>query len=160
MPPKKKASNKTDTPKGKELFDFINMIYQDQSIEAFDNMTDAEKKKYKNSRYMIHRFLSMNPMYTPIINALQQYTNLPERQHYMFLTNMIPKGRQFNKYIKGDKEERYESWLIELVAKYFNVSSTEAGIYLDIYYEHDRGALRFLCEMHGIDSKQLKKAKL
>jgi len=73
---------------------------------------------------------------------------------------MLPKGRQFNKYIKGQKEDTYESWLVELVSKYFNVSTVEATTYLDIYYEHNRGALRILCELHGIDSKQLKKAKL
>jgi len=37
MPPKKKTQ--TDAPKGKELFDFINMIYQDQRMESFDEMT-------------------------------------------------------------------------------------------------------------------------
>ncbi len=158
MPPKKKTQ--TDAPKGKELFDFINMIYQDQRMQSFDEMTDAEKKKYKNSKYMIHRFLSMNPSYAPIVNALQKYTSIPERVHYMFLTSMLPKGRQFNKYIKGQKEDTYESWLVELVSKYFNVSTVEATTYLDIYYEHNRGALRILCELHGIDSKQLKKAKL
>lgn len=158
MPPKKKAQ--TDTPKGKELFDFINMIYQDQRLESFDEMTDSEKKKYKNSKYMIHRFLSMNPSYAPIVNTLQKYTNISERAHYMFLSTMLPKGKQFNKYIKGSKDEKYESWLVDLVAKYFSVSSVEATGYLDIYYEQNRGALRLLCEMHGVDLKLIKKAKL
>lgn len=157
MPPKKKAPSEN---KGKELFDFINMIYQDQTLESFDGMTDAEKKKYKNSKYMIHRFLSMNPAYAPIVNVIQKYPNIPERAHYMFLVGMLPKGRQFNKYIKGQKEEIYETWLVDLVSKYFNVSLSEATTYLDIYYEHNKGALRLLCELYGIDSKQMKKAKL
>jgi len=157
MPPKKKVVTES---KGKELFDFINMIQQDQRIESFDDMTDAEKKKYKNSRYMIHRFLSMNPAYAQIVNYAQKYTSMPDRVHYMFLTSMIPRARQFNKYIKGSKEEKYETWLVDIVARYFLVSTTEAIQYLDIYYDRNKTALRSLCELHGVDSKLLKKAKL
>jgi hypothetical protein len=159
MAPKKK-STETVKEKSKELFDFINMIYQDQSIESFDNMTDAEKKKYKNSKYMIHRFLSMNPMFAPIVNAVQKYTNMPERAHYMFLTSMIPKGRQFNKYIKGQSEDKYEDWMIQLVANHYHISYNEAIVYLNIYCAEHKDALRSLCEKYGVDPKLIKKAKL
>lgn len=157
--PKKKVQTDT-TNKGKELFDFLNGITTDQSMNFFDTLTDAEKKKYKNSRYMIHRFLSMNPSYAQVVNAVQQYTNIPERAHYMFLTSMLPKGRQYNKYIKGEKDERYEAWLVDIVSKHFNVSHTEAIQYLEIYYNHNKEALTMLCKSYGIDSKMLKKAKL
>ena len=161
MPPKKKVAKKTtDTPKGKELFDFVNAILADQSIGFFEGLTDAEKKKYKNSRYMIHRFLSMNPAYAPIVNIIQKYTNMPDKVHYMFLTNMLPKGRQFNKYIKSAAEEKYEGWLIELVAKKYNVSLAEATTYLDIYYTQNKDALVRLCNEYGVDQKLMKKAKL
>lgn len=161
MPPKKKlVSTEPKEHKGKELFDFVNMIQQDGKLSSFDNMTDAEKKKYKTSRYMIHRFLSMNPAYSPVVNAVQKYTQMPERAHYQFLTGIIPKSRQFNKYIKGSKDDRYESWLVDLVANHNNVSKVEAITYLDIYYHHDKNALREICQMYGIDSKTLKKVKL
>lgn len=157
MPPKKKVAAEN---KGKELFDFINMIYQDQSIESFNSMTDTEKKKYKNSKYMIHRFLSMNSKYAPFVNYIQKYTSIPEKVHYLFFTHTLPKGRQFNKYIKGDKEEKYESWLIDIVTKHFNVSRAEASNYLEIYYTHNKAELITLCTNYGIDNKLLKKAKL
>jgi alpha-D-ribose 1-methylphosphonate 5-triphosphate diphosphatase PhnM len=161
MPPKKKVTKKaTDTSKGKELFDFIRMIQEDQSVQSFDGMTDAEKKKYHQSRWMIHRFLSMNAAYSPIVNIIQKYTNMPDKLHYMFLTNMLPKGRQFNKYIKSAAEEKYEGWLIELVAKKFNVSLAEATTYLDIYYAQNKEALVRLCNAYGVDKKLIKKAKL
>lgn len=146
--------------KSKELFDFLNGVTTDQSTEFFDTLTDVEKKTYKYSKYMLHRFLSMNVNYAPIVNVLQQYTNVPERQHYLFLTNMLPKGKQFNKYIKGSKETKYESWLIDLVASHFYVSTKEAVEYIEIYYMHNKTALRELCEKYGIDKKQLKTAKL
>ena len=160
MPPKKKAAKQSTAPKSKELFDFINAIYQDQSIEFFEGLNDAEKKKYKNSRYMIHRFISMNPSFAPIVNIIQKYTSMPDKIHYMFLTSMLPKGRQFNKYIKSTAEEKYEGWLVELVAKKFNVSVAEATTYLDIYYSQNKEALVRLCNEYGVDPKVIKKLKL
>lgn len=157
---KKKKTEELSINKGKELFDFIDMVYVDQRMSTFDSMTDEEKKRYKNSKYMIHRFLSMNPVYSQVVNVIQKYTQIPERMHYLFLTSMLPKGKQYNKYIKGDKETKYEGWLVDLLVKHFGVSKAEAINYLDIYYEKNRPALRLLCELYGIDSKVLKKAKL
>ena len=144
----------------KDLFELLNGIYTDQSQEFFDALTDAEKKTYKNSRYMINRFISMNPAHAPVVNVIQKYTNIPERAHYLFLTHMLPKGKQYNKYIKGSKDDRYESWLIDIVVKHFNVSRTEAIQYLEIYYTSNKEALVMLCKNYGVDSKTLKKAKL
>jgi hypothetical protein len=158
--PKKQKTEEPKVEKGKELFDFLNMIYQDQRLSSFDEMSEADMKKYKYSRYMMHRFLSMNPAYSPLINALQKYTQMPDRAHYQFLTNVIPRGRQFNKYIKGDKDEKYEKWLIELIASHYHVSKAEAIGYIELYYRDNKDALRTLCEMYGIDKKELKKVKL
>jgi formate dehydrogenase maturation protein FdhE len=157
--PKKKVQTE-QTNKGKELFDFLNGITTDQSKAFFDNLTDVEKKKYKTSRYMIHRFLSMNVNYAQVVNALQQYSNIPDKAHYQFLTGMLPKGKQYNKYIKGDKDERYEAWLVQLVAKHYSVSTVEASQYLDILYSHNKEELKTLCKSYGIDDKQIKKLKL
>lgn len=158
--PKKQKAEEAPVEKGKELFDFLNMVYQDQRTSSFDEMNDADKKKYKYSRYMMHRFLSMNPAYSPLVNELQKFTAIPERAHYLFLTNVIPRGRQFNKYIKGAREDLYESWLVNLVANHFHVSRVEAIEYLTIYYRDDKDSLRELCTMYGIDKKMLKSAKL
>ncbi len=151
---------KTNGNQGKELFDFIAGINENQTTEFFDSLTESERKKYKASRYMIHRFLSMNSNYLPVVDELQKYTGIPDRCHYLFLTNILPRGRQFNKYIKGNKEGKYEKWLVDLVAKHFHVSTVEAIQYIEIYYLHDKSGLRELCEKYGIDSKTLKKVKL
>jgi hypothetical protein len=123
-------------------------------------MSDADKKAYKNSRFMMHRFLSMNPHYLPIVNEAQKYTGIPDRAHYLFLTSLIPRGKQYNKYIKGAKEDKYEKWLVDIVAKHFHISKSEAVQYIEIYYNHDKRALREVCLMYGIDDKTLKKVKL
>ena len=109
---------------------------------------------------MMHRFLSMNVNYAPIVNALQKYPTIPDRAHYQFLTNILPRGKQYNKYIKGSRSSLYEDWLVELVAKHYQVSKVEATTYLEIYYTQNKDGLRELCEQYGIDKKQLKQAKL
>jgi len=154
------TKKKSETPKGKDLFEFINGIYMDQRPDFFDELTDGEKKKYKNSKYMIHRFLSMNHVLSPIVNAVQKYTNMPERVHYLFLSSMIPRGKQYNKYIKGKSEDKYEDWLIQLVANHYHISWNEAIVYLNIYCAEHKDALRSLCEKYGVDPKLIKKAKL
>lgn len=146
--------------KEKELFDFLNGIHLDQTCEFYDTLSDSEKKKYRYARYMMHRFLSMKPDYAPIVNALQMYSGIPDRAHYLFLANVIPRGKQFNKYVKGSKEEKYEKWLVELVGKHYHVSKAEAIQYLEIYYQSNKAALKDLCQLYGVDTKQMKKAKL
>jgi hypothetical protein len=155
------AKKKTEvSEKGKELFDFLHAVTADQSMQFFDGLNDADKKKYKYSRYMLHRFLSMNVNYAPVVNELQKYPSIPDRAHYQFLTNILPRGKQYNKYIKGSRDEKYEKWLVELVAKHYQVSKVEAITYLEIYYTQNKTGLRELCEMYGIDKKELKKVKL
>jgi hypothetical protein len=148
--------------KTKGLFDFIRIIQEDQRLTSFDELSDVEKKTYKNSKYMIHRFLSMQPSYAPIVNAIQKYTNIPARAHYQFLTSILPKGKQYNKYIKAAtaRGDEYEDWLIQLVVKHYEVSINTAVIYLNIYYASNRDELKTLCETYAVDPKLIKKAKL
>lgn len=161
MPRKKKQEPSTEpVQQGKDLFQFLDGIYTDQTSEFYDGLSEVEKKRYRYARYMIHRFLSMKPDYSPIVNALQMYSGIPDRAHYLFLANVIPRGKQYAKYIKGSKDEKYEKWLVELVAKHFHVSIAEAIQYLEIYYQSNKAALKELCLLYGVDSKQLKKAKL
>ena len=102
----------------------------------------------------------MRADYIPVVNALQQYTGIPDRAHYLFLTNMLPRGKQFSKYIKGDKEDKYDPTLVDLVKSHFQVSKAEAITYLTILYEQDKPALRELCELYGADPKTLKRYKV
>lgn len=146
--------------KEKELFDFLNGIYTDQTSEFYDDLSDSEKKKYRYARYMINRFLSMKPEYSPIVNALQMYSGIPDRAHYLFLANVLPRGKQYNKYIKGSKSEKYEPWLVELLTKHYHISTIEAIEYLEIYYTSSKSSLKQLCQLYGVDQKLLKKAKL
>jgi len=141
----------------KGLFDHIEAIYTNQRSDYFDTLTEADKKSYSN--YMVNRFISMNPHQVPFVNEIQKY-NLDSKLHYLFYSQVLPKGKQFNKYIKKTKEVKYEDWLIDIITKHFSVSVVEAEEYLEIYYKQNKSALKMLCEAYGVDSKKLKKAKL
>jgi hypothetical protein len=141
----------------KTLFDHINEIYQSQKKNYFSTLDDGEKRTY--SAYMVNRFLSMNIHQLPLVNEIQKY-NLPNEAHYLFLATTIPRGKQYNKYVKAVKETKYDEWLVNLVAKHYCVSEVEATSYLEIYYRDDKPALRSLCEKYGVDPKVIKKAKL
>ena len=141
----------------KTLFDHINEIYQSQKKNYFSTLDDGEKRTY--SAYMVNRFLSMNIHQLPLVNEVQKYT-IPNEAHYLFFATTIPRGKQYNKYVKAAKETKYEDWLIDLVAGHYCVSQDEAKSYLDIYYNDGKQALRELCEKYGVDPKVIKKAKL
>jgi hypothetical protein len=141
----------------KTLFDHINEIYQSQKKNYFSTLDDGEKRTY--SAYMVNRFLSMNIHQLPLVNEIQKYS-LPNEAHYLFFATTIPRGKQYNKYVKAAKETKYEEWLIALVAKHYCVSEVEAVSYLEIYYRDNKSALRELCERYGIDPKVIKKVKL
>ncbi len=141
----------------KTLFDHVNEIYQSQDRKYFSALDDGEKRTYNN--YMVNRVLSMNIHQLPLVNEIQKYS-IPSDVHYLFFATTIPRGKQYNKYVKAAKETKYEEWLVTLVAKHYCVSEIEAVTYLEIYYEQDKPALRELCEKYGIDTKVLKKAKL
>lgn len=157
MPPKKKTTQPNNQSKTKGLFDHVDALYTNQSPDYFTSLSDADKKSYNN--YMVNKFLSMNPHQLPFVNELQKYTITPEL-HYAFFSRVLQKGRQFNKYIKGKKENDYETWLVDLVREHYAVSTAEATDYIEIFYKHNKGELRTLCQMYGKTEKEVKKAKL
>lgn len=149
------------TPKKRGLFDHVNSIFADQSIDYYDKLSEADKKTFSN--YMVNRFISMNWNYVEVVNELQQYYGeVGPREVYLFYSQILPKGRQFNRYIKANKERQYEDWLVGLVGNHFSVSHREAEEYLDIYMAtvDGRQQLRALMELYGIELRLIRKLGL
>ena len=115
------------------LFDHITNITSVQNPKYWDSLEDADKKTWSN--YMVHRFLSMNPDWIEVLSEIQPYTQVLEpKQLYLSLIGIIPKGRYFLKYTKGKKDNKYESWLVDLIIQDFMCSSKEAEDYCEILY--------------------------
>lgn len=145
----------------KSLFDHIKAVTSEQRIDYWDTLEDADTKSWSN--YMVHRFLSMNSDWIEVLSEIQPYTQtLEPKQLYLALIGIIPKGRHFLKYTKGKGENKYESWLIDLIKKDFQCSKKEAEEYTEILYSTREGRenIKYICEKYGIEKKQITKLKL
>ena len=118
-------------------------------FEHLDNIT-YHKKYWKNlttedrktaNIYMLSRFISMHFPYIEIINEIQTL-GLPPNMVYDLYVGVLPKQKQFFKYIKKSIKEGKED-SIDIIAKVFEVSKTEAKDYLNLL---DKKQLKELTE--------------
>ena len=149
--------DKSEKPKGTGIFDHINNLTYVK--KPWGEYSDAEKKSI--SVYMVNRFLSMNYDYIEFVNMLQRYTIgvLETREVYKLYYDLLPKQKSFNKYIKSKAESLYTTELIQYMCKYFEVSSSEAISYLDIYFKTPDGMVevRSILEKYGLEEKKIRK---
>jgi len=144
------------------LFDHLNHIHEKQTIGYYDNLSEEDKKTF--SDYMICRFVSMNPDYLLVVNEIQKcWEWVKSRELYLFLSQVLPQKKQFNKYIKATvADDKLDHWIVEILRQYFHISSKEAQKYGEILYDSPEGKkyLRELLIRHGREAKEIKKAGL
>ena len=116
--------------KRKNLFDHINAITSRQHSNYWDEISDEDKKSWSN--YMVNRFLSMKMDWVEFVNEVQKY-QLKPKELYKVYTDILPKKKQWLKYIKGDKSMKYPKWVYEIVAKYLEISLREAAAAVEVY---------------------------
>ena len=145
----------------KTLFDHIKAITNEQNPKYWDTLEESDKKTWSN--YMVLRFLSMNYDWVSLIAQLQPYLQeVPPKAMYLALIDLLPKSRTFLKYMKASSSDKYEDWFVELVAKHYQVSKSEAEDYLKILYSTRNGRERMkeLAEDYGTEKKLITKLKL
>ena len=116
--------------KKKGLFDHVKQITDFQSPNYWDEISEEDKKTWSN--FMINRFLSMKMDWIDIVNEVQKYDLEPEIVYKLY-TNIFPKGKQWLKYIKGDKKMKYPKWVYEIVSKHLQCSMREASDAVEMY---------------------------
>jgi hypothetical protein len=152
---------KENAIKAKTLFDHLKNITEVQDPNYFKKISVEDKKTWGN--FMIIRFLSMNADWTEMLGNLQPLTQTLEPEDlYRVLITILPKRRTYLKYVKGRDEDKYEKWLVDLIAKDFYVSKSDAIDYLNILYgtKEGRETILYICEKYGTDTKQIKTLKL
>ena len=122
--------------------------------KKWDDFTEDEQKKF--SPFIINRWLSMDKEFIEIVNYFQKYAigTLKPREVYKFYCDILPKGKRFNKYIKGKKLKKYDDWLIKLLCNHFKCSKLQVIEYIELI---DKEELKDILEMYGTDKKQVKK---
>jgi len=146
---------------GKKLFDHINAITSEQDPKYFDKLTEEDIKTWSN--FMTNRFLSMKPEWVQLIATILPLTQtLEPKEMYSLYISIIPKGKYYLKYIKGKGEEKYESFLVDLIKKEYDCPEKHAMDYIEVLYATREGRenIKFICEKYAIDKKLITKLKL
>jgi hypothetical protein len=109
------------------LFDWLKQITYNKG--DWNSFSDDDKKSWNN--FMIHRFLSMNSDYIEVVNIVQKYQYLTDKQVYTIYKNLIPKRNVFLKYIKAKKDKTSIDDM-KYLAEYFECSTREIKEYIGI----------------------------
>ena len=134
------------------IFDWINQILVKK--KHWNDFTLDEQKKF--SPFIINRWLSMEPEFIEIVNYFQKFAigTLEPREVYKWYCEILPKGKRFNKYIKGKKDKKYDIELLSLLTHHFECSKVEVKQHLKLI---DKIELQEILEKYGKDKKTIKR---
>ena len=134
------------------IFDWISQILVKKT--HWNKFTEDEQKKF--SPFIINRWLSMDKDFIEIVNYFQKYSigTLEPREVYKWYCDMLPKGKRFNKYIKGKKDKKYNTELIDIMVMHFECSKSQVKDYLDLIAKDE---LMEILEKYGMNEKTIKR---
>ena len=118
----------------------------------WDSFNKTDQKAF--SPFIINRWLSMDEEFIEVVNYFQKYSigTLEPREVYKWYCDVLPRGKRFNKYIKGKKGKKYNKELLDLLAVYFEDGKFQVQEYLELI---NRDELKEILEMHGIDKQKI-----
>ena len=155
----KKKSGKKSSIKRKSLFDHVNAVTSEQHPDYWDQISDDDRKSWSN--FMINRFLSMKPEWIEFVNEVQKHPLKPKELYKVYI-DILPKKKQWLRYIKGDKKMKYPKWVYEIVVKHLQCSMREASDAVDMY-EISTGGQSELADIlfkYGVEDKEVRKLGL
>ena len=134
------------------IIDWINQLLVSKTHG--DSFTKVEQKKF--SPFIINRWLSMDKDFIEVVNAFQKYAigTLEPREVYKWYCDVLPKGKRFNKYIKGKSKKKYDDELINIISKYFECSKLQTKQYIELINKEE---LKEILEKYGLDEKKIKR---
>ena len=134
------------------IIDWMNQLLVHK--KHWNEFTEDEQKKF--SPFIINRWLSMDKEFLEIVNYFQKYSigTLEPREVYKWYCDMLPRGKRFNKYIKGKKDKKYNTELIDIMVTHFECSKSQVKDYLDLIAKND---LIEILEKYGMNEKTIKR---
>ena len=134
------------------IIDWINqlLVYK----KHWNDFTEDEQKKF--SPFIINRWLSMDKDFIEFVNVFQKYAigTLEPREVYKWYCDVLPKGKRFNKYIKGKGDKKFDKELVEIMSNHFECSKLQTKQHLKLI---DKEELKSILEMYGKDKKTIKR---
>jgi hypothetical protein len=134
------------------IIDWMNQLLIHK--KHWNDFTEDEQKKF--SPFIINRWLSMDTEFIEIVNIFQKYAigTLEPREVYKWYCDVLPKGKRFNKYIKGKRDKKYDKELIQIISEHFQCSKLQTHEYIELINKEE---LKNILEMYGIDKKKIKR---
>ena len=147
------------TIKKKSLFDHVRQVTSVQNPNYWDEISEEDKKSWSN--YMVIRFLSMKMDWIEVVNEFQKY-NLKPKELYKLYINVLPKGKQWLRYVKGENDMSHPNWLVNIIVNHEKVSKKEAIEMIEMWYLTEGGMLELgeICRKWGVEEKKIKQAGL
>ena len=139
------------------IIDWMNQLLVHK--KHWDDYSEDEQKKF--SPFIINRWLSMDKEFIEIVNYFQKYSigTLEPREVYKWYCDMLPRGKRFNKYIKGKKDKKYDKELVEILSGHFKESKSHVNDYLTLFFRNKSGKLELeeLLKKYGLEEKKIKR---
>ena len=132
-----------------KFFDVLNYVTFEK--KSWNDLTQEEIDSI--NPYLLNRYLSMNPDYLELVNYTQIIPHTEKEKYYRIYSNLIPKKKQWLKYIKSSNKNESKE-LLEYLSKYFECSIREVKDYLKIL---DKKQIQEILEGFGLDDKEIKK---
>ena len=134
------------------IIDWMNQLLVHK--KHWDDYSEDEQKKF--SPFIINRWLSMDKDFLEIVNFFQKYSigTLEPREVYKWYCDILPRGKRFNKYIKGKKDKKYNTELIDIMVTHFECSKSQVKDYLDLIAKNE---LMEILEKYGMNEKTIKR---
>jgi len=134
------------------IIDWMNQLLVHK--KHWNEYSEDEQKKF--SPFIINRWLSMDNEFIEIVNYFQKYAigTLEPREVYKWYCDVLPKGKRFNKYIKGKRDKKYDKELINILLNHFECNKLQVREYIELI---DREELKSILEMYGLDKKTIKR---
>ena len=147
-----KQTTKKNLNKKMTIFEWINQILTHK--KSWDSFNETDQKTF--SPFIINRWLSMDEEFIEVVNYFQKYAigTLEPREVYKWYSDFLPKGKRFNKYIKGKKDKKYDPELIDIMCKYFQCSKKQVNEYLELICKEE---LKEILGIYGTDKNQIKR---
>ena len=134
------------------IIDWMNQLLVHK--KHWNEFSEDEQKKF--SPFIINRWLSMDKDFLEIVNYFQKYSigTLEPREVYKWYCDMLPRGKRFNKYIKGKKDKKYNTELIDIMVTHFECSKLQVKDYLDLIAKDE---LMEILVKYGMNEKTIKR---
>ena len=134
------------------IIDWINQVLVHK--KPWDSFSESDQKTFNT--FIINRWLSMDEEFIEVVNYFQKYSigTLEPREVYKWYVDFLPKGKRFNKYIKGNKNRKYDDELVDTIINHFECSKLHAQEYLEMITKTE---LESMLLMYGKDKKTIKR---